>query len=449
MLPSSELNIKNTKNIQENFFGRSPALRRGLFQRGLCVPLTMLMFCWLGVETVSLAAQDDPLYIEGGVLIDGTGNAPRPNPGILIDGGRISAIAGQSELPEGTRRISAQGLWIVPGLFDLHAHITFKLAGARDWENDVVNALRSERFLERYQQIGVTTVRDVASRNHVGYSLKRAQREGWIGGARFYTSGPLITTTAGHATEFQPLIPPIWAVEANGPWEFRRRVREAVKLGADLIKVTPPYTREELEAAVSEAHSWKLRITAHIGGAQDLHQDSGRLAVQAGVDSVEHLYPFGGEEVIREMAEKEIYSIPTIGYHLRELAGEYTYKPDWLKENLGHTYDGMMELFRNMRDAGIRFAVGTDSNAKDLPSIDDLYAQELEGMLQGGLTSMQVIQAATLNAAAAMGLEQNLGSLQEGKEADLILLPLDPLENIRSLVAPQLVVQAGAVVFQR
>jgi imidazolonepropionase-like amidohydrolase len=402
--------------------------------------------------TVALAASsvstgEAPLYIEGGTLIDGSGSAPRPNPGILLSNGVIESVG--EKPPSGVERLSADGQWILPGMFDLHGHITFKLASARDLEDDVLNAVRSERFLEAYQKIGVTTVRDVASRYHVGYSLKRAQRDGLAGGARFYVSGPLITTTAGHATEFQPLAPPVFAVEADGPWEFRKRVREAVKLGVDLIKVTPPFTREELAAVVDEAHYWKLRVTAHVGGAQDLHQVSGRLAVEAGVDSVEHLYPYGGPEVVKDLARKGIYVIPTMGYHLRELAGEYTYKADWLEKNLGHTLEGMMELFRQMRESGVKFGVGTDSNAKDLDTIAALYLQELQGLSTGGLTPMQVIQSATLHAAEAMGLGDEAGSVAPGKRADVILVRQDPLVDVGALVRPRVVIQNGEIVHER
>ncbi len=399
------------------------------------------------LAAAGFAAGEAPLYIEGGTLVDGSGTAPRANPGILLRDGVVESVG--EKPPAGAVRISAEGQWILPGMFDLHAHITFKLAGARDLEDDVVNALRSERFLEAYQGIGVTTVRDVASRYQVGYSLKRAQRDGLAGGARFYVSGPLITTTAGHATEFQPLAPPVFAVEADGPWEFRKRVREGVKLGVDLIKLTPPYTREELAAVVDEAHYWKLRVTAHVGGAQDLHQVSGRLAVEAGVDSVEHLYPYGGPEVVKDLARKGIYVIPTMGYHLRELAGEYTYKADWLEANLGHTREGMMELFRQMRASGVKFGVGTDSNAKDLETIGALYLQELEGLKTGGLTSIQVIQSATLHAAEAMGLGDEAGSIAPGKRGDVVLVGQDPLAELGALVRPRLVIQNGEIVHQR
>ena len=406
---------------------------------------TVLLLSGLFCHTTGAA----PYWITGGTLIDGTGVEPRPNPGIFINEGAIVSIGKPDSLPADAREINAEGKWVLPGLFDLHAHITFKLAGARDLEDDVVNALRSGRFLERYQEIGVTVVRDVASRYHVGYSLKRAQRDGIIGGARLYVSGPLITTTGGHATEFQPLIPPIWAVEADGPWEFRKRVREAAKLGADLIKTTTPYTLEELSAAVEEAHLWKLRLTAHLGGAQDPYHTSGRIAVDAGVDSMEHLYPFGDDDVYRDMVKKNINLVPTIGYHLRELEGQYTYDSDYLEKHLGHTYEGMVERFRRMHELGVKFAVGTDSNAKDLPTIDKIYLQELEGFTLGGLTHMEIIQGATLIGAETMGLDGEAGSIEAGKWGDVILLDADPLENLGALVKPVLVMQNGRVVFER
>ena len=395
------------------------------------------------------AGAASPYWITGGTLVDGTGTAPGPNPGIFINDGNIVSLGNPDNLPADVREISADGKWVLPGLFDLHAHITFKLAGARDLEDDVINALRSERFLERYQEIGVTVVRDVGSRYHVGYSLKRAQRDGLIGGSRLYVSGPLITTTGGHATEFQPLIPPIWAVEADGPWEFRKRVREAAKLGADLIKTTTPYTLEELSAAVEEAHAWKLRLTAHLGGAQDLYHTSGRIAVDAGVDSMEHLYPFGDDDVYRDMVKNNINLVPTIGYHLRELAGQYTYDAAYLEKYLGHTYEGMVERFRRMHELGVKFAVGTDSNAKDLPTIDKVYLQELEGFTLGGLTHMEIIQGATLIGAETMGLEAQAGSIEAGKWGDVILLDADPLESLEAMVKPWLVIQNGRVVFER
>ena len=402
---------------------------------------SLLLFCCQAGAT--------PYWITGGTLIDGTGAGPRPNPGIFINEGSIVSVGTPGSLPADAREISADGKWVLPGLYELHAHITFKLAGARDLEDDVVNALRSERFLERYQEIGVTVIRDVASRYHVGYSLKRAQRDGIIGGARLYVSGPLITTTGGHATEFQPLIPPIWAVEADGPWEFRKRVREAAKLGADLIKTTTPYTLEELSAAVEEAHSWKLRLTAHLGGAQDPYHTSGRIAVDAGVDSMEHLYPFGDDDVYRDMVKKNINLVPTIGYHLRELDGQYTYPPDYLAKHLGHTYEGMVERFRRMHELGVKFAVGTDSNAKDLSTIDKIYLQELEGFTLGGLTHMEIIQGATSIGAETMGLDGEAGSIEVGKWGDVILLDSDPLENLEALVNPSLVMQNGEIVFRK
>ncbi len=391
------------------------------------------------------------IFIDGGTLIDGTGAQPKGNPGILIEGERIRTLGREAAGEPGTEVISADGKWVLPGLFDLHVHVTFMLSGPRRLDDDIFNAIRSERFLERYQEIGVTTVRDVGAREWIGYSLKRTQRAGLMGGARYYTSGPIITVTGGHGSEFQPLHPPLWAVEADGPWELRQRVREAIKLEADLIKVAPFLTPEEMAAVVDEAHIYHLRVTAHIGGTHDLDKQSGRIAVEAGVDSAEHMYPYGGSDVIKAMAEKGIYVIPTLGFHLRELDGEYAanaekQSPEWLAENLGHTYETMMDQFREMKAAGVRFAVGTDSNVKDMETIDQLYLQELQAFRTAGMSNGEIIQAATLRAAEAMGLEDELGSITAGKRADLIVLNADPLQDIQALVYPELVIQDGKVV---
>ena len=390
-----------------------------------------------------------PIFIEGGTLIDGTGAAPRENPGILVKDGLLT-LGPVSSRPVDAVEIDASEKWILPGLFDLHAHLTFYLPGAFHVEDDLLSGIRAERFLEHYQEIGVTTVCDVASRNNVGFSMKRAQRMGLMGGSRLFVTGPGITVTGGHPTEFQPYEDSHYGVEGDGPWELRKLVRTAVKKGADFIKVFPPLTVAEYKAVVDEAHAWKLRVTAHAGGIQDLSTTSGSRAVDAGVDSIHHLHPYGEnrDQIFLKMARDGIHVIPTIGYHLREVKGSEHIRGNWMEDNIGHNYGSVMSTFRAMQEAGVSFGVGTESNPFNMLTIADIYAEELEGFIHAGFSAMQVIRSATLHSAEVLGLREKAGSIETGKWADLLIINENPLEDLRALVTPQLVIQAGNVVHQ-
>ncbi|MEJ8567006.1 amidohydrolase family protein [Elongatibacter sediminis] len=403
-------------------------------------------------EVFVAPAPPDPIYLSGGTLIDGTGSPARSNVGLLLRHGRIESVRA-SDVPGDARVIDATGMWILPGMFDMHAHITFHWPSGAHAEDDILNATRAERYLESYQSIGVTTVRDVASKHRIGYSLKRSQRMGFIGGARLYVSGPGITVTGGHPTELRPNEPAAYAIEADGATMMRKSVRAAVRDGADFIKVLPPYTEDEIAAVVSEAGYWKLRVTAHVGGDQDLMSATPRRAVSAGFDGIEHLYSLGPEdaveELLEEISDRNIYLTPTVGHHMRQLGRMDDVRRAWMKENINYTPESVLSLLQRAHEQGIKIAVGTDSNAVHMRVIGDLYLEELNGLMSGGLSAMEVIMAASLNAAEAMGISDELGSVTEGKMADMILVENNPLLGLEALVVPALVIQDGKIVHEK
>ena len=149
------------------------------------------------------------------------------------------------------------------------------------------------------------------------------------------------------------------------------------------------------------------------------------------------------------MAKINIYVVPTMGYHMRELQGKAHVKGNWTEIHLGHTYDNVMSLFKDMQKAGLKFAVGTDSNPNDMLKIDQIYLEELQALSLGGLSAMQIIQSATLHAAESIRRDEETGSITAGKWADMIIVSTNPLENLETLVKPELVMQQGKIVHQK
>ena len=246
------------------------------------------------------------IAITGGTLIDGNGGRPLDNAIVLIRGERIVAVgaAGAVDIPADAKRNDAAGKYVLPGFIDLHVHLVYPRDGHQP--SDSLSTLSALDFMQRFVDSGITSVRDVGGMIEPMQALNEAQRLGYIRSLRLYSVGQLITTTGGHGPE--------WSYFASGPYGFREAVRKMYADGFRYIKLSPPYTQEEVSAAVDEAKIHLMRVTSHGGGFSDSEPpEMTRRAVLAGVQCIEHLYmPVADLDLI---AARKIQIVPTLRDH--------------------------------------------------------------------------------------------------------------------------------------
>ena len=370
-------------------------------------------------------------------VIDGTG-ATHDRATLVIRGTKIVGI-GPSQtvsVPKDAVRIDGRGLTVLPGLIDCHVHLC--LGG----EADVVATIESEQpsytllksvwHARATIEAGFTTVRDVGSRDHSIFMLKRAIDSGLIPGPRIVGAGLAICMIGGHARFI--------GQEVAGTEQVRRVVAEQVAAGAGVIKViasggiltpgtspdTAQMTLEELAAAVDQAREAGRKVAAHAHGASGM-----KNAIQAGVHSIEHATLLS-DEAGALMKRYGVYMVPT----LSALATTAACRPSCgIPESALTKAKAMTKQhqasFKQAHQSGIRIAMGTDAGTPFNYHGDN--AQELERMVAFGMTPMEAILASTAAAARLIGIERTVGTLKKGKEADLIVLKGDPLKQIELL----------------
>lgn len=415
----------------------------------LCVKSLILIAFMVIVLVVFAAGEEntpdkEPQYLAviNARLIDGTGAPPLENMTIIIAGERFKEIGlhGEVSIPEGCEIIDAAGKTVIPGLIDTHIHFTYPPEEGAFLEYNASSAsFHAAQFLNSYLMVGVTTVRDVCAFQDVGITAKKAFQKGLFTGSRPIVVGQGITCTGGHGTEGtrEGIV-----VEVDGPAEFRRAVRQQLKNGADLIKVLPPYSREEIKAAVEETHAWEKFVTVH-SGVFERQFDFVRWAVEDGADCIEHAYAIP-DEVIREMGRKGIYCVPTLSV-LVTLA-EQTKKrgPEW--EWKVQKYLECIEIFKKMRRAEVKMGVGTDYVGENMEAYPMVYFDEVEKFVEYGATPMEAIVAATKINSEICDASEEIGTIEKGKLADLLVLEQDPLRDIKNLKKVGIIIQAGKIV---
>jgi imidazolonepropionase-like amidohydrolase len=399
-------------------------------------------------------------------LLDGTGAPPVTDATIVVQDGRIESIStgATGPWPSSHEVVDASGLTVLPGLIDCHDHLAFHgYELASRWglvEPASTRSIRTTRVIEQTLAAGYTTVRDAGGLD-VGFRL--AVEEGLIRGPRLLTAVAIISPVGGIGDRVSPsghecMVPADPALPgsvANGVEDVRRVVRTMIRAGADVIKCAttggassrpghgprdPAFDRDEMRALVDEAHAQGRKVMCHALGGPGL-----RLALEAGVDSIEHgCYLDEDPELIPMMAERGIVLTPTLlvyEYHSESKAPHVRERSRALREH-------HRQSIRRALAAGVRVVAGTDAGGHGHPP----NARELPLLVAAGLTPMQAIQAATGWAAECVGLERDIGTVEKGKRADLIAVAGDPLADIGILADPsriRLVLRDGIVATRR
>jgi imidazolonepropionase-like amidohydrolase len=404
--------------------------------------------------------------LRGATLIDGTGASPVRDATLVIQDGRIESVtSGAGGPPPGARDvIDATGLTVLPGLIDCHDHLAshgYDLAVR--WglsEPASTRSVRTSRVIEQTLAAGYTTVRDAGG---LDAGFRSAVAEGLIQGPRLLTAIAIISPIGGIGDRVSPSghecvvadDPALPASVANGIEDVRRVVRTMIRAGADVIKCAttggassraghgpsdPAFNLDEMRALVDESHAQGRKVMCHALGGSGL-----RLAIEAGVDSIEHgCYLDEDPELIPMMAERGIVLTPTLlvyEYHRESKAPHVRERARALQEH-------HRESIRRALAAGVRVVAGTDAGGHGHPP----NAGELPLLVAVGLTPMQAIQAATGWAAECVGLEREVGTLEKGKRADLIAVAGDPLADIGVLTDAsriRLVLKDGVVAARR
>ncbi len=380
------------------------------------------------------------IALKGGTLIDGSGSEPVPDVTILISGDKIEAVGPSQkiEIPKEAEKIDVSGKWILPGFIDCHIHLTYPFNEIQYFtDTDSLATLRALHLLNMYLRSGVTSVRDVGSQIEPMRALVEASSLGYIDSIRVFSCGELLTVTGGHGDGIRG------SRACDGPWEWRKAVREMHKNGFRHIKISPTFTLEEVKAAVDEAKILGCRITAHGGGLSDTTPTSmTRIAVEGGVQCIEHLNEME-ENVLDLMAEKGVYNVPTLTIY-REL-----YKanavPKELIEKRHWTLSLHETLFKKARERKIKMGIGTDSVGGFMKLYPDVYFMEMKYFVELGATPMETIVAATKNGALILGKEDELGTIEKGKLADIQVLSSNPLKSFDGLGKPEMVIVGGKI----
>ena len=392
--------------------------------------------------------------IKAGWLIDGIQDEALKDALVVINGKKIEAVAktGEYKIPENAEVIDASNCTVMPGLFDCHLHLsTINACSFSNYRIGIFEVTpQLQQFYTLYHahrcfEMGFTTLRDMGRESPYGHltaeicAVRDSIDLGLVPGPRVIACGRVVTTGSHHDMNIPRAAPRVPGATVTGPWAVRERVREYIRLGADVIKAcvsggshahddpdSRNITMEELEAIVDEAHAFKKPVAAHCWTPQ-----AHRMCLEADVDTIEHMV-FVDDETIEMIKAAGKPVTPTLIHrsdHAIEVRRQIGTAPSILKK-LKQVQPYCYEAFQKMHKAGVHIFMGTDTTMD--PHMGE-NAMELELYVEHGMTPMEAIHTSTIRAAEAVGLSKTLGSLEVGKLADVVAVEGDVLADITNL----------------
>jgi imidazolonepropionase-like amidohydrolase len=424
--------------------------------------IAVLVWSCPGLAQASQSREDTQsatTVIQAGHLLDIKSGRTIDNATVVIQGDKIVSVGPPQwgNPPANLKTINLREATLLPGLIDAHTHLTFdpvfgyQELGISIPKEALIGAKNARLTLEA----GFTTVRNVGAKGYTDIALRDAINEGMLPGPRIIASGPALSITGGHCDE--NLLPYEWHARSDGAADgvegVQHKVREIIKYGADVIKIcatggvlskgddprASQYTLDEMKAIVADAHRLGRKVAAHAHGAQGI-----AWAAEAGVDSIEH-GSYIDDNGIKVMKERGTYLVPT------------QYLSDWMKDNaqkigLPAMYAEKMKTttaisranVKRAMQAGVKIAFGTDAAVYP----HGLNAHEFAVYVAMGMTPLEAIKTATVNAADLLGWKQ-IGSIEPGNYADIIAVNGDPTKDVTVLENPVFVMKGGVVYKQK
>ncbi len=420
-----------------------------------------LLLCVVSTAIFAAEEAEPTTVIHAGTLLAVPGQSPKTQQSIVLSGNRIVSIVDgftdPATLGSDVELIDLSNQFVLPGLMDMHVHLTGELSPSSRTEalyvTTSMRALRGAHYAGKTLRAGFTTVRDLGGKPEAIYALRDAIEQGLVSGPRIVAAGSAIAATGGHGDVdgYKAELLKLWTPDTicDGPFDCRRATRYAIKFGADWVKITATggvlsdtatgtnlqMTEDELREIVDTAHSLGVKVAAHAHGTDGIN-----AALRAGVDSIDH-GSFLDKESIKLFKENDAYLVPTLspGTKVPAMMEGNPFFTDAIKEKAYAASAAASGNFTQAYEAGVKIAFGTDSAVTPHGENGDEFAM----MVRAGMSEEDAIYSATVATADLLGRSEDLGTIAAGKIADIIAVNGNPLEDITELTRVKVVIKDG------